>query len=154
MAWASNYPTDVFWWAHIFHIKKLSWTRIEDLQAGTNLRWYKSNRIHLSKLKLSNLYMIEFEYILFSKVIIYDTPPSPEPWTPRTDLIWFLPRYMCTGYWPSLFGQDAWLDTHDQVLFLHACLWTEMKSCSINMQKKTMRPKSSHLDQTSLLIGQ
>ena len=38
------------------------------------------------------------------------------------------------GYWPS---------------FFFACLWTEMKSRSINSQKRT-RPISSHLDRTNL----
>ena len=40
------------------------------------------------------------------------------------------------GYWLSPF---------------FACLRTEMESRSINMQKKRMRPISSHLDQTSLV---
>ena len=39
------------------------------------------------------------------------------------------------GHWPSSF---------------FACLWTETKSRSINLQKKT-RPISSHLDRTNLV---
>ena len=51
-----------------------------------------------------------------------DTPPSPELWTATTDLIWFLPRYMCMGYWPSLFGQDGWILTK---FFFFACMFMD-----------------------------
>ena len=40
------------------------------------------------------------------------------------------------GYWPSSF---------------FACLYTETKSRSINLQKKRTRPISNHLDRTNLV---